>query len=208
MTDRTPTPGSRARATWLSGCRRRGSQLSRAVSPLARLSLALASLSMLSGCIVEDPPPYQEPTQTRPQLDLRAARPPQNRFIVVGQGDPIEFRVPFTSEDVGTPLLAFLYLDGGSVGSVEVPPGTLDEIREIVLTYGPGPPLEPGSVALGCHRFTLRVSHKDNFSLQVTGQPLDPSRATEAYWWVNVIDLAAGDDGRTLRNCPGGLVAP
>src|SRR5688572_20296073 len=76
-----------------------------AFSALARLSLIGLAASMSSGCLIEDPPPYTQPKQTPPRLDLVAAVPPPDQVIVRKTGDLIEFRVPVVSEDAGDRLL-------------------------------------------------------------------------------------------------------
>lgn len=191
---------SRAEATTpVSRRRPSGSWFRWAFHALARLSLAVSSLPMATGCLIEDPPPYREPTRTRPQLDMRAATPSQNAIYVIGQGDTIPFTVPFISEDAGSQILAFLFFDGQKVADEYFPAGTLDERgRQIVLTYEPTSNMVP----FGCHRVLMRVSQEDNFSRSDTGEPLDPEYVAEATWWVNLIDIANGDDGSVLRNCP------
>jgi hypothetical protein len=168
---------------------------------LARLSLLLALLSMFSGCIVEDPPPYTKPTKTPPRLDLRLAQPPPDRIIVVDRRDPIPFRLPFASEDGGEKVQAWLFRDylagDNALVSVEVPGSTLDDLdRKIEITY-------PGSAAIpfGCHRIMIRVSHADNFNIYPFGDHIDEADVAEAYWWINAIDVAAGDDGSLFKNC-------
>jgi hypothetical protein len=158
---------------------------------------------MLSGCIVEDPPPYTQPTKTPPRLNLRLAEPAPDRIIVVDQGDPIPFRVPFASEDGGDQVRAYIFLDYSErsktpLASVAVAGSTLDDLdRQIEITY-PATTVVP----FGCHRIMIRISHEDNFQLFPPGAPIDEKDVSEAYWWINVIDLAAGDDPSLLRNCP------
>jgi hypothetical protein len=168
---------------------------------LARLSLVLGAQSMLSGCLVEDPPPYTPPTQTPPRINLRLAEPAADRIILVDKGDPITFRIPVTSEDVGDSLTAAMFLDEATTpipNFVEIPGSTLDDVdRRIEIVY-------PGlaEVDFGCHRIKIRVSHTKN--LKLLGEPINQADVAEAYWWMNVIDLAAGDDGSILRNCLSG----
>ena len=153
---------------------------------------------MLSGCLVEDPPPYVPPTQTPPRLDSRLAKPPIDQIIVRGQADPIDFSIPFASEDAGDRVLGFLFFDGKQEDNDTRAGSTLDaDNRHMDLTYS-----ARSEVAFGCHRVLMRLSHELNFSRTTSGEPIDPSDVAEAHWLVNIIDLAAGDDGSVLRGCP------
>jgi hypothetical protein len=176
---------------------------------LARLSLWLTSLSMFSGCIVEDPPPYTQPTKTPPRLDLRLAVPSPDRIIIAEQNEPISFHIPFASEDAGERIAAYLFLDFSEnfrqpLGYVPVPGSTLDDLsRAIDITYPAA-----NDVSFGCHRIMIRISHDENFERFPPGAPIDVADVAEAYWWLNIIDVSAGDDGSVLRNCPATTVAP
>jgi hypothetical protein len=174
---------------------------------LARPSLLLLGVSMLSGCLVEDPPVYTKPTQTPPRLDLRRATPPPDKIIVAIPGDRIPFHLPFASEDVGDQVRGYLFLDYDpdpdksniALDSISVPGSTLDDPaeRSLNLTYP-----RVGDDTLGCHRITIRVSHEQNFVRFPYAAVIDNDDVAEAYWWMNVIDIASGDDGSTLKNCP------
>lgn len=167
---------------------------------LARLSLMLGAHSMLSGCLVEDPPPYTPPTRTAPRLDTRRAEPVQGKIVIVDQGDPIVFRVPVVSEDAGEPVQALLFVDSFpfNVHSDVVPASTLDDLsRRFELSYNGVPDMD-----YGCHRMMVRASHQSNFNFQTeAGVPIDENDVADAYWWVNVVNLAAGDDGSVLTKC-------
>lgn len=156
---------------------------------------------MLSACLVEDPPVYTEPTQTTPRLVTRLAKPALDRILVVDKGDPITFTMPVVSEDVGETVQALLFVDSFPFNSDTdtVPPSTLDDTsRSLELTYQPLlPPID-----FGCHRMMMRVSHQSNFDFQNSnGTVIDDTDVSEAFWWVNVIDIAAGDNGAVLRDC-------
>ena len=167
---------------------------------LARLSLMTALASMSSGCLIEDPPPYRQPLQTPPRLDLIGATPPIDQVIVARTGDPLEFKIPVVSEDAGDRLLGVLQLDMGStdednnVSSSFARASTLDDLERILTV-----PWTVKSIDPGCHRFTLRVSHILNF----TSIPnvADPKDVAEAYWWAN-LDPDPETASNTLVNCP------
>ncbi len=194
------TPSAPRSATRLSGLAPRLSGISSRFYGLARLSLLLVALSMLSGCLVEDPPLYTEPTQTTPRLVTRLAKPALDRIIIVDKGDPIEFSMPVVSEDVGEEVQALLFVDSFPFNSDTdtVPPSTLDDLsRSLKLSYQSLPVID-----FGCHRMMMRVSHQSNFDFQTSnGTPIDDADVSEAIWWVNVVDIAAGDNGAVLKDC-------
>jgi hypothetical protein len=177
-------------------------------SGLARLSLVPSALSMLSGCLVEDPPAFVKPTRTTPRVELRLAEPALDQIIIVDRGDPIAFRIPVVSEDAGVPLKGYLFRDTSLVpiDGNSVPASTLDDTtRRLELAYRPMQDLDPSRVAdFGCHRFMARVSHLDNFNTAQLdwGVPFNVADVAEVYWWVNVVNIAAGEDPSVLRNCP------
>lgn len=155
--------------------------------------------SMSSGCLIEDPPPYTQPEQTPPRLDLVAATPPLDQIIVRNTGDVIDFSIPVVSEDAGDRVVAFLQLDMGSptedpfVSQGFAPASTLDDLsRKLTLpSYEVKAFLTPG-----CHRFTLRVSHQLNFTIGTEVE--DPKDVAEVYWWANLNP----ENSATLVNCP------
>jgi hypothetical protein len=167
---------------------------------LARLSLLPLFVCSLSSCLVDDPPPYAAPKQTPARLDYVGATPLLNQIIVANYLDNLKFSVPFVSEDAGQKVTAMLLLDyTGSpeipLASVELPPSTLDDDkRAIVITYG-----VQSTVAPGCHRFTLRVSHTANFDVSNSASVFNTEDLAEAYWWANIaVDAASAN---TLKDC-------
>jgi hypothetical protein len=169
-------------------------------SALARLSLVAWTASMLSGCLIEDPPPYTQPAKTPPRLDLVRAFPSPDQIIVRNTGDVIPFSIPVVSEDAGDRLQAVLQLDMGSptleddfVTSTKVPASTLDDVsRTLLLEYTVELNDDPG-----CHRFTVLVSHESNFG--DGPEVVDPTDLAAAHWMAN---LNPETDGATLVNCP------
>jgi hypothetical protein len=193
--DRFTTPLSERAAL------RRG--VSGLVRGLARLSLVLVGSGMTAGCIIEDPPPYTQPEQTPPRLDLRKAVPLVDQIIVASRNDRIPFNVPVASEDEGDDLIAHLLLNyqGESgvptqVGSNLVEASTLDDTtREIEIDWTIDP-----SVLPGCQRLTLLVSHRLNFDPVKFGAVLDTSDVALAVWWANINPTAGSAD--MLMGCP------
>jgi hypothetical protein len=168
-------------------------------SALARLSLVALSASMSFGCLIEDPPPYTQPEKTRPNLNLANSFPPPDQVIVRETNDPIDFRVPFVSEDAGDRVEGALLLDFAGASGAEfltnarVDASTLDDdTRELNVSWEVS-----FWVPSGCVRFTLRVSHSSNFL--GGGEVIDEGDVSEAYWWANINPTT---DSNTLVNCP------
>src|SRR4029434_5135890 len=78
---------------------------------LARGSLGIILLMSVQGCIVADPPVFEEPERTPPFLDLAAADPPIFEILQQGPADQVRINVPFRSEDAGDRLQAVLFLN-------------------------------------------------------------------------------------------------
>ena len=166
---------------------------------LARLSLGGSCLSLLSSCLVDDPPPYSEAKQTPPRLNYHDAVPLLDQVIVAKSLDTITFTVPVASEDAGEGLNAFLLIDykGEATAKIaqtkSIPPSTLAEPRDIELKWQAG-----GTP--GCHRLTLRVGHVSNLPEAGSHPTTNASDIAEAYWWINIdTDPALGN---SLADCP------
>lgn len=164
---------------------------------LARLSLGAVLVSMLSGCLVEDPPPYTEPQQTPAWLDLRQAVPLIDQVLVRSRGDRVPFNVPVRSEDAGDDLFAFLLLNymGESTNPrvldiAQLKPSTFDDPdrEDIVFDW-----TVDATVPEGCQRLTLLATHKANLNL-AAGLPevFDKSDVAMAVWWADI--------GRDVQN--------
>ena len=167
---------------------------------LARLSLVAVLLSMLSGCLVDDPPPYVAPQQTAPRFDYAEASPGLDQLLVASFPDQITFEMPFTSEDAGEQVYAVLLLDYDGVEGETLdfgfsPPSTLADTsrRVLSLTWKVQERIVPG-----CHRFTLRVTHVGNTGTSTN--VFDKKDLAEAYWWANINVTA--ENANLLMNCP------
>jgi hypothetical protein len=167
---------------------------------LARLSLGVGWLLMLTSCLVDDPPPFTPPNRTPPRLDYHNALPLLDQVISAKTGETIDFKVPVASEDAGDRLSAMLLLDyrGGPAGFLRagpVPPSTLDDAsRSVTLSF------TVSNISKGCHRFTLRVTHERNIDVNGSPEVFDTSDLAEAYWWAN-IDVDPAQAGMLL-GCP------
>ena len=181
-------------ATPLSHPNTAGSQGSVRIVGLARLSLLLGLVAPVS-CIVSEPAEYGVAKQTPPFLDANKATPNVLHTYDLALGDTILVNVPFSSEDVGEELRAFLWLDRGVIGKKtllnfrDVPPGKLEDDKRAI-----GMPAE--IQVAGCHSLSLVVSHRTNFN--DNNEPKLSSDTAILNWWLNV-----EDDGTTLLgDCP------
>lgn len=174
---------------------------------LARLSLVGLAFSMLSGCLVDDPPPFTPPQQTPPRLDYRKALPGLDQVIVRSFPELITFEVPVTSEDAGEALTAALLLDFDGVDGQPLTPGsflpasTLADTNRRVLSL---PWRVSNQIEPGCHRITLRVTHVGNTRTTIFDL-IDQNDVAEAYWFANI--NVTPENAGSLMNCPGASTA-
>lgn len=175
---------------------------------LARKSLFLA-FAMLSftGCIVADPPEYQEPRRTPPILDLNHAEPsPYWVVIVYKEENPtydLVVNVPLRSDDQGERVWFALYVDYKTkniplITNLFLEPSTLDDQRSISrqVTFD-------ARVLPGCHQLTLLVAHESSWDHNNQLPRLDAPEGDVAIatWWLN-LDPPSTSDPYTLANCP------
>ena len=156
---------------------------------------------MLSGCLVDDPPPYVPPAKTPPRLDYSGALPGLDQIIVSRSNEVIDFRMPVTSEDAGDDLSAILLLDyrGDNtfdpIYPVTLRASTLDDNKRVIKMPWTVRPFLPA----GCHRITLRVTHSSNVG-ERADQVIDKADLAEAFWFANInVDP---EDANTLVDCP------
>ena len=170
-------------------------------------SLCLSALSALSaGCLVADPPQYEEPPTTPVFLDVAAALPIVGRVIVARELPvTIDFDIPIRSEDNGDEVSFGLLQDFGFpertkqvfCNGTTVAPGTFDETHRALRFRA-----QASDAMSGCYQLTLLVSHKDNWdSLRCRPDLIrgvgDTSMIT---WWLNVV--RPGQNPNDLVNCP------
>jgi hypothetical protein len=181
----------------------------RALLSLAWPSLQwLSIMTLVSSCIVADPPTYTDPGVTRPELAAYGAKPPVYLVVVVQSSDMPTFSVPVRSEDAGDQLVANFYLDYGTsnatyLGNQLLPPSTYNDTsdREISFTWTTVAAFSTQSQK-GCHSVSAVVAHFKSFSMNT--QHIEPDVAERdaalITWWVNVNP----DPGAltTLLNCP------
>ena len=176
---------------------------------LARKSLLLGLAMLgLNGCIIADPPQYEEPRRTPPILDLNNAVPSPYWLIVVDRkdnnpADKIHVKVPIRSDDQGEKLWFALHVDfkgENHVLNTDLPlaASTFDDTNRFIdFEYD-----VDGSVQKGCHQLTLIVAHDSSWDY-MRQQPLPSAPKDDiavANWWMNVDPPAS--DPYTLPDCP------
>lgn len=156
-------------------------------------------LPMLSGCLVDDPPPYHAPQRTAPNINASEVTPRLDALIIASSGDRLSFDVPMVSEDAGQELEGRLFLDYVDIDSEQLktatlPASTLDDgERTMKLVWKVRPDLRPG-----CHRFTLKVTHRLNWAED--GSVIDSTDLDEAYWFANI--NVTPQNANVLIDCP------
>lgn len=164
-----------------------------------------------SGCVLTDPPEFEQPTKITPVLNYNEAVPPLTRILDARTGESIAFKVPFQSQDFGSqegPELVegALLLDYNLVkpdnrvgGPTLLDPDVFAKKRDMEVRWSVGAGLN------GCHQLSLLVGHRSSFDSQ-THLPKLGANVGIAVWWVNVNPIAA--DPNTLFECPQVGAAP
>jgi hypothetical protein len=156
-------------------------------------------LMSVQGCIVADPPVFEQPEKTPPVLDLAAADPPIFEVLQKAPASHVPINVPFRSEDAGVRLQAVLFLnyktpdEAPQPGLRNLDPGTFGEERAIKMEWD-----VPSVTASECDQLTLQVTHFDNLDEQ--NEPIDKSDVGLATWWVEI--QVEGSEPAPLKDCP------
>jgi hypothetical protein len=161
----------------------------------------LAALPLLTGCLIDDPPPYRAPPRTAPRINGLRVQPPVDLIITYppGSTEGISFRIPITSEDAGDPVQARLFVNYANIASStqpfeRLPASTLDEgERTASFTWFPDFSSPPG-----CYRLIVRVSHESNW--RGAAELYDPSDVDEVSWFAKIFVEAPASS--TLVDCP------
>jgi hypothetical protein len=164
---------------------------------------ALAAALLAEGCIIAEPPEFDEPQRTPPVLDLAHATPAITNIQVLeadrGPNHALTFHVPVRSEDLGQELAYRLLLNYGASNEYleaadSVPPSTFNDTSRIIafswLTQ---------RAPVGCQQLTLFVTHSLNRDPE-TKQLIDPNDVALATWWLDVEDAEGAS--APLATCP------
>ena len=169
-------------------------------STLAHSSLCLLALTMAStGCLVTSTPEFIPPDRTRPFLVTASADPDPRGVLLINtleqaQVRSFEFSADVISEDQGSKVKGYLYIDYGQQGGDhpyadlitqirELPPSTMADTTKRNIrgkwSFGDNVP------AKGCHTVTLIVSHE--FDAE-TSCPVCRNDSSQLTWPVYVCD--------------------
>jgi hypothetical protein len=166
---------------------------------LAMVPYGLPGLAiLLPGCIVADPPVFEDAEKTPPFLDLAEADPPITSIVRAPEGSRLPISVPVWSEDAGDPLVATLWVNFGSSTlevqgpSTQLQASTFEERRNIAINWV----VQPRGDNL-CQQLTLVVTHLPNLE---NHRPRDSSDAAFATWWVLIEDADRAPP--LLEECP------
>ncbi|HWA71480.1 MAG TPA: hypothetical protein VG937_04080 [Polyangiaceae bacterium] len=159
-----------------------------------------------TGCIVADPPQYEEPKRTPPILDLNHAEPSPFWLVIIDRNDgqlnhALQVTVPFRSDDQGEWVWFALHVDfkGQDVPlwSDRRPPSTIDDTTRSMSR----PSEMDARVGAGCHQLTLIAAHESSWDI-TNQRPLPDAPKDDiaiGTWWVH---MDPKSDPYTLPSCP------
>ena len=160
-----------------------------------------------TGCIVADPPQYEEPKRTPPVFDLNHAQPSPYWLVIIDRNDNLEadqlyVKVPFRSDDQGEKIWFALHVDFKTddfvLWDLPQPPSTIDDTTRAITNTKPVDAFIPG----GCHQLTLIAAHESSWDF-ARKQPLLQAPQDDiavATWWMHLDPKPS--DPYTLPDCP------
>ncbi len=154
--------------------------------------------SLATGCLVDEPPTFEQPERTAPAMFLQEAVPTYGQTMVLQRNQlPVPFTIKVQSEDLGKRLLATVWVNFGLEGEARIDverfgPGTFDQPRDIQFY------LETSLLPQGCVPITIVLHHEDNVDIE-TLKPLDFDLATIATWYA-IVDATPSDV--SFADCP------
>jgi hypothetical protein len=153
--------------------------------PFKAFGCALICGFLPTACLIGPPDELVPPERVPPRAIVDQAAPSVLMPVqTLKEGPLYEFRVPFVSEDLGERVVGRLFLNYGSepterdLGSDALGPGTLAEVREMVVRW-----TKVKNLAAGCYSVTMTITHNDNYS-PVTLAPIDLTRTAFVTWWI------------------------
>lgn len=158
------------------------------------------------GCLISPPEPLEEREQEPPRVLVDTATPSAFAYVLTTSNGPQdEFRVEFTSVDLGETVFAKLYLNLDAEGERQIGSAAVSlaedgntKIARVTWDFDRDRPA-------GCYLVTMAITHQSNFSEGIPSKPIDPSRAAYITWW------AAHDSPPevvTFDDCPAPLPEP
>ncbi len=176
---------------------------------LVRSSHYLASVVialLTTGCLFPEPPEWEAPQKTRPQLMDPDPSPTEIVSVVstlvnpTGGASNLHIVVNERSEDNGEGLRAILFLNYNSKldadvkfqNIFEVAPGHLEEVKSILMDW----PI-PLTDKVSCTPLTLIVTHESNVDKTANHFPIKGDEDVSSItWWIAVNPVSA------IASCP------
>ena len=180
--------------TWSLGIRSHHLRLVRSLQYCTSVVLAMLAPS----CLFPDPPVWEGPQKTRPQLT--DPTPPTSQLWVKNLNDTLEVTVNEWSEDAGIAVRAIWYLDYlppkmTYLNNRDYAPGHLDDAKVLDITW------QVIIAAPACSTFTLLVTHVDNDSNDLNHTPINPDDVATITWWLSSNDTDSTSPV-ALSSCP------
>lgn len=181
-------------------------------SPAFALLCWALTLLLFTGCIVADPPQYEEPKRTPPILALSRAQPSPFWLVIIDResnvtgNSQLQVNVPVRSDDQGELIMYTLFVDYPAqdppillAANQREEPSTMDDesrVLDATVTMG-------GQVERGCHQLTLIAAHESSWDSSTYQPRLDAPKddIAIATWWMHV-DPPMNSDPYTLPSCP------
>lgn len=167
----------------------------------ALIVLPTALAFTTAGCLVGDPPPYEEPEVIYPRAIVNEAVPSVFQRLDTSNDQVQPFIVPFVSEDLGERILAHLWLNYGQpdefeLGRWEVPAGTIDDLeRSITINWTMNPTIPPG-----CYIITMLIGRSDDIDFSTQKPKEDRDDRVAFVHWTVAHGLPPHEI--TLQDCP------
>lgn len=160
-----------------------------------------------TGCIVADPPQYEEPKRTPPILDLNHAEPSPFWLVIIdrdlGDAGKLSVSVPFRSDDQGETVWFALHVDFKSDHDIvlwDLPrtPSTIEDTTRSIANTKP----VDAFILAGCHQLTLVGAHQSSWDFERKQPAVDAPQddIAIATWWMNLDPKPT--DPYSLPNCP------
>jgi hypothetical protein len=151
---------------------------------------------LASACVFQEPPDWEPPKKTRPQLMDPVPSPLQFHTVNNTSFDPIRgldtlpLFVDERSEDDGDGIRAILYVNYNGNKSTdspaifqaiwEKPAGTYNDVKQLSLEWRVYNQYD------GCIPLTLIVTHASNVDQSFSRFPIDNEDTASITWWLNV----------------------
>jgi len=179
----------------------RRSHYLRSMTSLATTVVALSA----TGCLVSDPPEYQDAERTAPMLQRSLAVPAPTEILPVSLGDSVTFTVPFRSEDGGVAPVALLMLDytiRGQESLLGLLQQSASDFQDTSRSFSITATFSADSrnrVNPGCHQISMVATHLDNLDTDLLPVGLEDTDVIT--WWAEITD-PNNPESSTLDSCP------